>query len=61
MTRLCENKELREKIGKNARIKTEEWKLDKSNNALKLNNENNLSEKSEEESSNNNFILNYIL
>jgi len=29
MTRLCENKELREKIGKNARIKAEEWKLDK--------------------------------
>ena len=29
MIRLCENNELREKIGKNAKIKAEEWKLDK--------------------------------
>ena len=29
MTRLCENKELREKIGKNARINAEKWKFDK--------------------------------
>ena len=29
MIRLCEYNELREKIGKNAKIKAEEWKLDK--------------------------------